>query len=193
MSIREERLGSTAAVKGTMLEAHLQWAATRIHDLAGTLVPLLAPEPAAHLKGRVLPIHWIPLRDVVAIDRAIAVAVGQPADLVFRELGRHSAKFNLEGVYKNYASQDPHAFFEKQAVLHVRFCNFGRSVYERTGPSSGRISLSECAEFSPVFCLSGLGYYEAALEQMRPSGSVHVVESACVCRGDHACIVELAW
>ena len=193
MSIKEERLGSTAAVKGTMLEAHLQWAAARLPDLAGTLAPLLAPEPAALLKGRVLPIHWIPLRNVVAIDRAIATAVKLPADDVFRELGRHSAKFNLEGVYKNYTSEDPHSFFEKQASLHSRFCNFGRSEYARTGPRSGRITLSECAEFSPVFCLSGLGYYEAALELMNPSGHVRVVESACVCKGDLACVVDVSW
>ncbi len=193
MSIKEERLGTTAAVKGTMLEAHLGWAATKIPDLVNTLVPRLAPEPAEVLKHRVLPIHWIPLYCLVAIDRAIAEAVGLPPEGVFRELGRHSATFNLEGVYKSYASEDPHTFFEKQSLLHSRFCNFGKSEYVRTGLRSGRITLSDCEEFSPAFCLSGLGYYEAALRLMKPSGPVRVAEAACVCNGDPACVVDLAW
>ena len=193
MSSRDERLGTTAAVKGTMLEAHLQWAATHLADSTTALAAHLAPEQATVLKGRILPIHWIPLSTVVAIDRAIAAAVGRPKDEVFRELGRHSAKFNLEGVYKNYTSEDPHAFFEKQVLLHGRFCNFGRAEYERTGPRSGRISLLECDEYSRVFCLSGLGYYEAALELMSPSGAVRAADTACMCRGDAACVVDLSW
>lgn len=193
MSAREERLGTAAAVKGTMLEAHLEWAAARLPDMVNTLAPLLAPEPAALVRGRILPIHWVPLHCIVAIDRAIATAVKLPPDEVFRELGRHSAKFNLGGVYKNYASEDPHAFLEKQALLHGRFCNFGRAEYVRTGARSGRISLHECAEFSPVFCTGGLGYYEAALELMKPPGPVRVADSACVCRGDSACVVDLSW
>lgn len=193
MSTSEERLGSTAAVKGTMLEAHLQWAATKLPDPAGALAARLDAESATLIKGRILPIQWIPLRHLVAIDRAIAAATGQPAATVFRELGRHSAIFSLDGVYRSYASEDPHAFFEKHALLHSRFCNFGRSDYTRTGPRSGRITLSECAEHSPVFCASGLGYYEAALERMSPGGNVRVVEVGCVCRGDAACVVDLSW
>ena len=193
MAGREERLGSTAAVKGTMLEAHLQWAADRITDSVNALAAHLSPEHAAVIKGRILPIHWIPLSTVVAIDRAIAAAVSRPADEVFRELGRHSAKLNLEGVYKNYTSEDPHDFFEKQALLHPRFCNFGRAEYERTGPRSGRISLVDLTEYSPAFCVSGLGYYEAALALMNPAATVRVSESACVCRGDAACVLYLSW
>jgi hypothetical protein len=193
MSIKEERLGTAAAVKGTMLEAHLEWAARKLGDTAGELAPRLTPEAAALVKGRVLPIQWIPLYTVVAIDRAIAAAVGLAPEAVFRELGRYSAEFNLKGVYKNYASDDPHAFFEKQALLHGRFCNFGTSEYARTGPRSGRITLRNCEEFSPVFCVSGLGYYEAALELMKVPGPVRVTESACVCARDPACVVDLSW
>lgn len=193
MASKEERLGSTAAVKGTMLEAHLEWAGARIPDLPNTLAPLLPPETAALLRRRVLPIHWIPLHALVAIDRAIARAVGQPPDEVFREMGRHSARFNLEGVYKHARNEDPHVFLEKQALLHTRFCNFGKAVYEKTGPRSGRIVLSDSVEFSPAFCVSGLGYYEAALELMQPDGTVRVVQRACVCKGDPACIIDLMW
>lgn len=193
MSFKEERLGTTAAVKGTMLEAHLKWAAERLPDVTGALAPLLAPETAALTRGKVMPVQWIPLHAIVAIDRAIAAAVRQPPAEVFRELGRFSAKFNLGGVYKSFASEDPHAFFEKQVMLHSRFCNFGRSEYRKTGDTSGRISLHDCDEYSPAFCLSGLGYYEAALEMMGSADRVRVTDTSCVCRGDAACVVDLAW
>lgn len=193
MTLSHDSPGATAAVKGTMLEAHLEWAAGKLPDVVATLVPRLSPESAALLKGRILPIRWIPLHCVVEIDRAIAAAVGLAPDAVFRELGRHSAELNLGGVYKNYLSEDPHAFFEKHAQLHDRFCNFGRSAYEATGPRSGRITLRDCDECSPVFCRSGAGYYEAALERITRAGSVRVTETACACRGDAACVFELAW
>ena len=193
MAKKAERLGTMAAVKGTMLEAHLEWAGGRLANIAKDLGPLLAPECATHVTHPVLPISWIPLRCLVAIDRAIATAVGTNPEAVFLELGRHSARFNLRGVYKDFAKSDPHLFFEKQVLLHGRFCNFGKATYEKSGPRSGRISLLECEEFSPVFCLSGLGYYEAALEEMKVPGPVRVVESACMCSGDSACACDLSW
>lgn len=193
MAIKEERLGNAGAVKGTMLEAHLEWASGQLGGTLERLVPKLSAESAALVKGRVLPIQWIPLRCVVEIDRAIAGAVGRPPDAVFRDLGRHSAELNLKGVYKNYTSEDPHAFFERQAQLHSRFCNFGKPSYERTGDRSGRISIRECAEFSPAFCRSAQGYYEAALEIMKVPGPVMVAETSCQCAGDPACVFDMTW
>jgi hypothetical protein len=193
MALRDEKLGGTAAVKGTMLEAHLEWASQQLAGTLEKLAPLLSAESAGLVKGRILPIQWIPLRCVVEIDRAIATAVGRPPNAVFHELGRHSARFNLQGVYKNYASEDPHAFFEKQTLLHSRFCNFGRPAYEQTGPRSGRITIGDSAEYSPVFCRSAQGYYEAALEVMKVPGPVQVSETACVCLGGPACVFEMSW
>lgn len=44
-----------------------------------------------------------------------------------------------------------------------------------------------------MFCLSGLGYYESALELMRVPGPLQVEESACQCAGDPACLYDLSW
>lgn len=191
--LKEERLGTAAAVKGTMLEAHLDWAAGRIAGGTQALASRLGPESAALVTGPFLVTNWIPLHCLVEIDRAIASAVGQPADTVLRELGRHSAQRTLAGVYKQFTKADPHRFFEQQALLHRRFCNFGRSDYARTGPTSGRISLREFAEFSPAFCTSGQGYYEAALAVMGVPGPIRVHESSCQCAGDPACAFDISW
>ncbi len=176
-----------------MVEAHLAWAASKLGDVAKALAPHLTPHSATVVASKVLATDWIPLYCLVAIDRAIAAAVGRPPEAVFRELGRHSAERNLGGVYKGFVAEEPHHFFEQAALLHRRFCNFGKSGYLKTGERSGRIRLEEYEEFSPVFCLSGLGYYESALELMRVPGPVQVEESACQCAGDPACLYDLSW
>ena len=48
-------------------------------------------------------------------------------------------------------------------------------------------------EWSPVFCESGIGYCEGALEMMGVPGRPSVVEVTCQCAGDPACVFELAW
>ena len=159
MKEKKEHLGDKAAVKGTMLQAHLAWAGAKVKDVVPKIQALLGP-PARDLADRsVLATDWIPFRSLIEIDRAIAKVVGDAPESSFRELGRHSASLNLGGVYKNFVAEEPHRFFEQMALLHGRFQNFGRSAYERTGPHSGRIRIEGYEEYSPVFCTSGLGYY----------------------------------
>jgi len=191
--LRKEKLGNSAAVKGTMVQAHLTWAGGRFDDVAARLKPNVAEECAKYLDHSILATDWIPFRCLMAIDRAIAAAAGGDPDAIYQELGRHSAVLNLGGAYKSFVAEEPHRFFEQMALLHGRFQNFGRSAYEKTGEHSGRIRIEGYEEYSPVFCASGLGYYEAALELMKVPGPVHGVEVSCQCAGDSTCLYELSW
>lgn len=193
MKARTEKLGTRAAVKGTMVEAHLAWAESRFTDARARLEPRLDPACVAFVKTKLLATDWIPLRCLVGIDRGIAALVGGNAESVFRQLGRHSATLNLGGVYKGFVAEEPHRFFEKTALLHGRFQNFGRSAYERTSERSGRLLIDGYEEYSPVFCMGSVGYCEGALEMMRVPGPASAKEVACQCAGDPACIYELAW
>lgn len=188
---RSERLGESASVKGTMLAAHLAWARARVPE--SELSRRLEPAERGLLEHGVLATDWLRLRSLVAIDRAIAAAVGGRAEDVWRELGRHSAVVNLGGAYKGFAADDPHRFFEKQARLHERFQNFGRASYERVAERQGRIRLDEYSEYSPVYCASAIGFYTGALETMRVPGPVRVAETQCRCAGDPGCVVEMSW
>jgi uncharacterized protein (TIGR02265 family) len=193
MKPRSEKLGTHAAVKGTMAEAHLAWAEARVPDARARLEARLGAECVGFVKTRLLATDWVPLHCLVAIDRAIAVLLGGDASAVFRELGHHSATLNLGGVYKNFVADEPHRFFQQMTLLHGRFQNFGHSAYVKTGDRSGRIRIDGYEEYSPVFCASGTGYMEGALEMLKAPGRPSVAEVECQCAGDPACVYELSW
>jgi hypothetical protein len=188
---RREKLGGPGAVKGTMVHAHLAWAKERIPDLDQVLPPRLSPECRPLIASGVLATDWFPFRCLIDLDRAIAALAGGDATEVFRSLGRHSAAQNLTGAYRAFVAEDPHLLFERTALLHSRFQNFGLSSYERRGPRAGRIRVDGCEEYSPVFCESALGFYEGALQTLNMQANC--AEPQCACAGDALCVFEMDW
>lgn len=193
MATKREHLTGDAQVKGVMIQAHVNWLKKQGLDPSTTLAPHLAPDVAKIVAHSILATTWVSLRSLIAVDRAIAAAAKGNSDDVFRELGRFSATSNLSGVYSGFVSDEPHRFFEKQARLHDRFQNFGTSAYKEVGPRAGQMRLTKYTEYSPVFCLSAVGYYQGALETMKAPGPIRVHESECTCAGDEACTFDLSW
>ena len=189
---RTEKLGDQAAVKGTMLLAHLGWARERLGEPAPRLQAHVSAPTASALSRGVLATDWVSLRTLIEIDRAIALELGGRPEDTYRELGRHSAVQNLAGVYKQFLVEEPHRFFEQMTLLHGRFQNFGRSSYERAEERSGRIRAEGYEERSPVYCSSAVGYYSGALEMMKVP-EPHVAEVRCQCAGDEVCLFEVSW
>jgi predicted hydrocarbon binding protein len=126
---------------------------------------------------------------VVTLDRAIADQYGKN---VLKELGRFSAKINLDTTYRLYKREDIHEFFRRSAALHAQFMDFGDAVYEKTGDHSGRMVHSGYACFSPTYCASAIGYYEEAL-RIHGGRNVIVTETSCHCAGDSSCTFVLRW
>ncbi len=182
------------AVKGTMLQAHLTWARDRLRAPGlERLRLLLAPESREYLERPPLATDWVPLDALVEFDRGVAAVVGGAADRVYRALGHHSATLNLQGVYKAFAVEEPHRFFEQQALLHPRFLNFGSVHYERAGLQTGRMRAEGYPRPVPVLCASAVGYFEGVLEMMRVPGPVQCTEVLCQCQGDPSCLFDLSW
>jgi hypothetical protein len=182
------------AIKGTMLQAHLSWARERF-DVAGLakLRSLLQPGVRELVDRPPLATDWVPLDVLLDVDRAIAAVAGGRPEEVYRGLGRHSAVTNLQGAYKAFAREEPHRFFEQQALLHRRFQNFGAAFYERAGLQSGRMRIDGYAKPTLVFCASGRGYFEGVLEMMKVPGPVQCTEVLCQCSGDPSCLFDLSW
>lgn len=191
MRPKEEKLLGKAAVRGSMLQAHLSFLTDG--DPVAALRTLVDGETQQLLSRQILPTDWVSLRSLIQVDRAVAKLTGGESEHVFEELGRHSARRNLSGVYRSFIQGEPHKFFGDMALLHTRFQNFGNSLYERTGERTGRIKLGQYTEFSPVFCTSGRGYYEESLRMMNAPGPIKVVETTCQCAGDAACLYTLEW
>jgi uncharacterized protein (TIGR02265 family) len=192
MKIKRERLVGKAAIKGTMLQAHLGWAQKRLGDLA-RLRTQVEPQCAPHLNAAMLATSWVSFRCLINIDRAIAAAVGDSSERVFRDLGMHSATVNLGGVYKSFVSSEPHRVFTQMGSLHRQFQNFGEWEYTQTAEGSGQIALRGYTEYSPVYCASALGYFQGALKMLHAPGQIEVRETACQCAGDAQCLFELSW
>ena len=71
-----DKFDDRAMVKGTMLRAHLSWAARRFGPEYEPVKSRLS-EPVLTLLSRpVLPTGWIPFSVVIELDRAIAAAAG---------------------------------------------------------------------------------------------------------------------
>lgn len=182
------------AVKGTMLQAHLDWARRTLgaRDLE-RVAAALDGECARLLEHPPLATDWIPLRCLVAIDQAVGAVIGGAPVETYRAMGHHSAVTNLQGVYKAFIREEPHRFFEQQALLHRRFQNFGSAHYERGGLQSGRLRIEGYEQPSAVFCASGRGYFEGVLEMMKVPGPIQCIEVLCQCTGDPQCLYDLSW
>jgi uncharacterized protein (TIGR02265 family) len=194
MKERSEKLGDKAKVSASILQAHLSWAEDKWGQAAAArLSPVLDADALALVTRPLAPTDQILFRDLVRVARGIVAADGGDRDLIFEELGRHSARLNLDGAYKSFVPETPHRFFEQMNFLHRTFQNFGRSSYEKQGPRSGRMRLEDYAEYSPMFCISGRGYYGETLRMMKAPGPISVTETSCQCAGDESCTFEMSW
>lgn len=194
MQARAERLGREGAIRGSLLQGHLAWAAQNLGaDWQARLQPFLDAESAIYVRHSVLATDWVPFATLIAVDKAIARAAGGDPERVYRELGRQSAAIALAGAARRFVVDEPHRFFDQMATGHSQFQNFGRCEYERTGERSGRVRLEGNDEYSPVFCTSAVGYYEGALALLKAPGPVQVSEKACRCAGGACCDYRLDW
>jgi hypothetical protein len=190
---KREHLGDKAKVTISILKAYVDWAHRKWGDPLERLKKLLDADTAALLAKPLPEGRRIPFRQLIDVSKAIAVAAGGNPNVVYTELGKHSARVNMAGAYNRFTVEAPHHFFDHMDHLHHTFQNFGRSDYTRTGDRSGRVRLEGYQEFSPVYCQSGMGYYDQALRMMKAPGPIRVVETSCQCLGDPACVFELSW
>lgn len=180
-------------IKGGILRSRLDYLERQ--PIPGGLDAIRArvsPETAQLLGGPLLPISWYPFRALVEIDRAVAAALGGDERAAIVDLGRQSARLNLSTIYRAYRKEHPHAFFEAATRIHGQYMDFGREEYERTGATSCRLSLVDCAWYSKVWCWSALGYYEEATRLQGGRDPV-VQELECLCEGGQGCRFDIRW
>lgn len=194
MEREQERLGRRCRLRAHILKAHLAWAAKRWPNVPAALRPHLDPAGLAIVQAPPRgDTDTVLFSDLVRIDRALAAAAGGEAEQIYLALGVHSAQLNIGAAYKAYAPEQAHEFFKSMSTVHRAFQDFGKSRYERLGERSGRVRITRYSEFSPVFCVSGRGYYEEALRIMKVPGPIAVNEVQCHCAGDEACVFEMSW
>lgn len=192
MDIRSSRLREVVTggrVKGGVIRAHLDWLRRNHGDNAVTKLVSSLPQHLLSEISSALPSSWCSFESVVTLDRAMAQQFGNS---ILKDLGRFSAKINLETTYRLYKREDIHEFFRRSAGLHSQFQDFGTVEYERSNDHGGRMIHGGYACFSPTYCSSAIGYYEEAL-RIHGGRNVIVTESSCQCAGDASCTFVLRW
>jgi len=181
-------------LKGGMFRSHLQWVRdNRSEKDLERLWDELDPEVTKGLRASILATSWYPFRWLINLDGTIAKLFSESRDLsLVVELGRYSALINLSTAYKALDRDTNHEFFRNSALLHRQFQDFGTASYVRTGDASGNLVHTGYPCFSPVFCASALGYYEACLLSHNAT-TAKVEEIECQCYGDPSCTFALTW
>ena len=186
-----ERLAG-GRVKGSMLRAHVDWvrecgAREETIEFFESLSTDVRRDAVS-----VLASSWYPFAALIEVDRLILSMFGKGRVSFLESLGRHSARRNLATAAAMLHDTPPHAFFQRTAMLHRQFQDFGRAEYVPRSDASGSMVHSDYSCFSPLYCASALGFYREALV-MHGRTTATVIESACQCFGDRACRFDLAW
>jgi len=180
-------------LRGGVFRSHIQWVRDTHGDVG--LVKLwtaLPTETAEALVGELFDTGLYAFRHLIALDRSIARLFGFEDEPTLVALGAYSARINLSTRFKDFNKNHPHAFFEQSARLHAQFQDFGRALYEKTGPMSCRMKMTGYPCYSKVFCWSAVGYYSQATE-MQGGANVRIRETQCQCEGAEACVFDIRW
>jgi hypothetical protein len=136
--------------------------------------------------------RWYPFSALSQLDTAIARLEAPGGDDVFERLGSHSARHRTEWLGEHVRLFSVHGFLSRVADEHRRFHSFGHAVYRRTGFTEGEIAVSGYPEAYETFCRSSQGFFRAAVGFLA-GGPAEVVERACQCRGQPACVFSIRW
>ena len=181
-------------IKGNILKSRIGFVKGRFGAEGwDRVVAVLPEEDRKSLNGIVTNSAWYPFDLGRRLDDAIVATVGKGSRTVFEELGRASAKENLNGVHKSLLTTgDPEAFLRKAQMIYSFYYDVGSRTYESTGPTSGVITTRDAETYSEADCATVIGWYKEALA-MCGARDVVIRESSCRGRGDDACRYEVSW
>lgn len=183
----------TCHLRGGIFQAHLRWVEERHGPAALDAVWSRLPEemrqrPPRDIETR----HWLPFKWLVTLDRAIlSLFGGGRADILF-ELGRYSAQLNFSGRLDLLKGLSIHSHFWSAKTHHSLFQDYGSCEYRPLHEQGFRLDYFDYIVRSRVFCLSGLGYFEASVEFLNGVDPI-VEEVACQCYGDRTCSYVVTW
>jgi len=136
--------------------------------------------------------QWYTFGLLNRLDRAIAERLAGNDAAVYERLGAASARDRTMALKDVAAFVSVHGFLARTAEEHRRFHTFGRASYRRISFTEGELTYLDYPEPDRVYCLGGLGYLRAAVEQLA-GPPVAAEERWCQCRGDAACVFHLQW
>jgi len=188
-------MSDAARVKGNILTSRLRFVHGRGGDeLLGRVIARLSPADQRLLRGTLLVTSSYPMELNLRLDDAIAAELS-PGDpkRVFIELGRASAEMSLSGPQRGFLrAGDPHGLLAYTEAIYSYYYSVGRRTYEKTGPTSARLTTFDAESVTATDCLTVIGWHERAVEL---SGGIDVraTHPLCRVRGADRCEYLLEW
>jgi len=180
--------------KGTTLIATVRYIKDR-HGPAG-LEHCLAGMPEAFLaqaRNGFLASSWYPFSDLVALMRAARRELGAADPRILWNVGRASADFGLNTVYKVFMKVgSPEFIVNKAMTVFPNYYDQGKfTVIE----SNKRLAIGQLAEFpepAPELCERIQGFFDRMLE-LSGATKIELTHPECMARGGKVCRYEGRW
>jgi hypothetical protein len=161
------------------------------YDALAAVMAALPPEERERFEGLDRD-AWYPFRSLNALDRCIARQLAPDDPGLFERLGAMSARHRADLLGEHARLVNVHGFLARLADEHEVYATFGRVAYHRLGFTEGELRMSGFPEVDWVYCRGSRGYLRAAVELLT-GGPVDVVEVACQCDAQPACVYRLKW
>ena len=181
-------------VKGNQIKARMSLLKERYGE-AGLekVLASLSEEDQAELRGVIMNVGWYDFWLAARFDQAIIDVLEQGQSSLFEELGRASAKENLQGVHKNLLEpREPLAFMQKTRIIYTFHYDTGSREWEESGPTSGYMVTRDAETYSVADCMTNIGYFKQGLE-LCGAKNIVIVEEECRAKGGAVCRFRVNW
>ncbi len=134
---------------------------------------------------------WYPIELYEQVMEAICDIVANGDEMIYEQMGRHSAEEILNGTYKAFRGKNPMALFDNMAPMHAMLNSPGRLEVISTGATQCRIKVFEPRSTLRI-CRVAKHFYERAAE-LSGGTAVSVSEPSCSGKGDAYCQFDISW
>jgi uncharacterized protein (TIGR02265 family) len=181
-------------VKGNIIRSRIGFVKERFGDEAWQRVLAALPESdRQQLASLAMSVAWYDFELGDRLDKAIVAVVGGGNTRIFEEMGRASARENLNGVHSSFLEpRDPQKFMAKAPLIYRFYYDTGQRAWAPDGPTSGVLTTTGSQTFSTADCATVIGWYAEALG-MVGARDVTIVEETCCAQGADACRYRVSW
>jgi len=172
-----------AKAKGTTLIGAVRFLRSR-KERARAALP---PELHSYLEERVVESRWYPEADLEALLEAVCSLIPGPRGEVLGEMGAHSAREHLEGIYSHLRFDALEGVWRRAIALWASQHDTGRFDAETVAPGELRMTVRGFGHPSEALCGVLGGYFAEALRLAGATG-LTVAKESCVLRGASECV-----
>lgn len=184
-----------AKVKGTAVKSTAAFLQDRMgRDGYAKLLQSLSSEESEILSGTLLQSDWYPFSLLVHLMKSAEKSLPPNAGHSLAwELGRFSAEYGLNSVYKIFFKvADVGYILRKASSLFPAYYDTGTLTILESGDHFAKVRVTGFDEWGVVFCDRLQGWMEKTVE-MTGSKRVHMAHPICAARGGPHCEFHAEW